>query len=85
MSQEETPLPTPSPDFENKIAVAVDTIKQAAEELDKVDIPKETRDLLLDDFLSSRLTRRTNENLFRKSRGFWSTAAKVAGVAALIG
>ncbi|KAI8741777.1 hypothetical protein BgiMline_019565 [Biomphalaria glabrata] len=85
MSQEEPPLPTPSPDFENKIAVAVATIKQAAKELDKVDIPKEARDLLLDDFLSSRLTRRVNEDLFRKNRGFWKTAAKVAGVAALLG
>ncbi|KAK0045313.1 hypothetical protein Bpfe_025322 [Biomphalaria pfeifferi] len=85
ISQEEAPLP--SPDFEKKIAAAVDIIKQAAKELENVQGTKDSRDQSLNEYLSSPVSRRSNENLVRKSRDFWGTVwtvAKVAGVAAAV-
>ncbi|KAK0045311.1 hypothetical protein Bpfe_025320, partial [Biomphalaria pfeifferi] len=59
----------------------------AAKDLENVEGTKDTRDLSLNEYLSSPLSRRFNENLIRKRGNFWKTVgtvAKVAGVAAAI-
>uniref|UniRef100_A0A2C9LP52 Uncharacterized protein n=1 Tax=Biomphalaria glabrata TaxID=6526 RepID=A0A2C9LP52_BIOGL len=89
MCQEQAPSQDPSKDadFEQRLSAAVQAIKEAAKELESQEGAKESRDEPLARYLSSPLYRRSNQDLLRKTRGFWGTVgnvAKVAGAAALV-
>nr|KAI8727764.1 hypothetical protein BgiMline_033290 [Biomphalaria glabrata] len=72
MSQEQTP--SQDPDFEQKLAAAVNAIKEAAKEITAEEGPTERREQSM-----------FNEAVLRQSRGFWKSVGKIAGVAAVLG
>ncbi|KAK0045255.1 hypothetical protein Bpfe_025264 [Biomphalaria pfeifferi] len=79
--------PSNDADFEQRLSAAVQAIKEAAKELESPEGAKESRDEPLARYLSSPLYRRSNQDLLRKTRDFWSivgSIAKVVGAAALV-